>query len=108
MLLPIPRMNMTFGEIGVRPELVAALSKQQITEPTAIQIAALPVLLAGRDTYLNGETGTGKTLAYMLPIFCRPARCTAGGHPGRDRCTDTRTGNPDSAPVLRSCAEWEL
>jgi superfamily II DNA/RNA helicase len=62
---------MTFAEIGVRPELVAALSKQHITEPTAIQIAALPVLLAGRDAYLNSETGTGKTLAYLLPIFSR-------------------------------------
>jgi superfamily II DNA/RNA helicase len=60
---------MTFAEIGVRPELVAALSKQRITEPTAIQIAALPVLLGGRDAYLNSETGTGKTLAYLLPIF---------------------------------------
>jgi superfamily II DNA/RNA helicase len=62
---------MTFAELGVVPELVAALARQQITEPTAIQIAALPVLLAGRDAYLNAETGTGKTLAYLLPIFCR-------------------------------------
>jgi superfamily II DNA/RNA helicase len=62
---------MTFAELDVGPELVAALAKQQITEPTAIQIAALPVLLAGKDAYLNAETGTGKTLAYLLPIFCR-------------------------------------
>jgi ATP-dependent RNA helicase DeaD len=62
---------MTFAEIGVGPELVAALARQQITEPTAIQVAALPVLLAGRDAYLNAETGTGKTLAYLLPIFSR-------------------------------------
>src|SRR5436190_10565998 len=62
---------MSFAEIGVRPELVAALAKQRITEPTAIQLAAMPVLLAGRDAYLNSETGTGKTLAYLLPIFGR-------------------------------------
>lgn len=62
---------MTFAEFDLPPELVAALAKQQITEPTAIQIAALPVLLAGKDAYLNAETGTGKTLAYLLPIFCR-------------------------------------
>lgn len=62
---------MTFAEMDVGPELVAALARQQITEPTAIQIAALPVLLAGKDAYLNAETGTGKTLAYLLPIFCR-------------------------------------
>jgi superfamily II DNA/RNA helicase len=62
---------MTFAELHVPPELVSALARQQISEPTAIQIAALPVLLAGRDAYLNAETGTGKTLAYLLPIFCR-------------------------------------
>ena len=62
---------MTFADIGVGPELVAALARQQITEPTAIQTVALPVLLAGKDAYLNAETGTGKTLAYLLPIFAR-------------------------------------
>jgi superfamily II DNA/RNA helicase len=64
-------MSMTFAELDVGPDLVAALARQEITEPTAIQIAALPVLLAGKDAYLNAETGTGKTLAYLLPIFCR-------------------------------------
>jgi ATP-dependent RNA helicase DeaD len=62
---------MTFAELDVSPDLVAALARQRITEPTAIQVAALPVLLAGQDAYLNSETGTGKTLAYLLPIFCR-------------------------------------
>ncbi len=62
---------MTFAELGVPPDLLAALVKQQITEPTPIQVAALPVLLAGQDAYLHAETGTGKTLAYLLPIFCR-------------------------------------
>jgi len=62
---------MTFADLGVPPALVAALGKQHIVEPTAIQTAALPVLLAGKDAYLNAETGTGKTLAYLLPIFAR-------------------------------------
>ena len=62
---------MTFGELELSPALVAALGKQEITEPTPIQVAALPVLVAGKDAYLNAETGTGKTLAYLLPIFSR-------------------------------------
>ena len=62
---------MTFAELDVVPDLVAALAKQQITLPTTIQTQALPVLMAGKDAYLNAETGTGKTLAYLLPIFCR-------------------------------------
>lgn len=62
---------MTFTELQLAPVLIAALEKQQITHPTPIQSAALPVLLAGRDAYLHAETGTGKTLAYLLPAFCR-------------------------------------
>lgn len=61
----------SFAELGLPPALVAALAKQQIEEPTAIQRAALPLLLAGKDAFLNAETGTGKTLAYLLPLFCR-------------------------------------
>jgi superfamily II DNA/RNA helicase len=62
---------MSFTELGLPAALIAALAKQQITEPTAIQIAALPVLLANKDAYLHAETGTGKTLAYLLPVFCQ-------------------------------------
>ncbi|HEY4367022.1 MAG TPA: DEAD/DEAH box helicase [Steroidobacteraceae bacterium] len=62
---------MTFTDLKMPPELIAALAKQDIADPTPIQIAALPVLLAGQDAYLHAETGTGKTLAYLLPVFCR-------------------------------------
>src|SRR5882757_9470665 len=62
---------MTFTDLQLPPELVAALSKQEITEPTPIQNAALPALLTGKDAYLHAETGTGKTLAYLLPLFGR-------------------------------------
>lgn len=62
---------MTFAELSMTPGLIAALAKQGIATPMEIQSAALPVLLAGRDAYLNSETGTGKTLGYLLPLFCR-------------------------------------
>jgi superfamily II DNA/RNA helicase len=62
---------MTFTDLQLPPDLIAALSKQQISEPTPVQSAALPVLLAGKDAYLNAETGTGKTLAYLLPLMVR-------------------------------------
>jgi superfamily II DNA/RNA helicase len=62
---------MTFAELQLRPELVAALAKQEIVDPTPIQIAAMPVLLDAKDAYLHAETGTGKTLAYLLPILSR-------------------------------------
>ncbi len=62
---------MTFADLQVHADLIAALLKQQIDDPTPIQIAALPILLSGKDAYLHAETGTGKTLAYLLPIFSR-------------------------------------
>jgi superfamily II DNA/RNA helicase len=62
---------MTFTDLQLQPALISALARQQITDPTPIQSAALPVLLAGKDAYLLAETGTGKTLAYLLPIFSR-------------------------------------
>ena len=42
-----------------------------ITDPTPIQSKAIPVLLAGADAYVSSETGTGKTLAYLLPVLAR-------------------------------------
>jgi superfamily II DNA/RNA helicase len=63
----------SFDTLGIPEALVAALTTQQITEPTAIQSAALPVLLAGQDAYVHAQTGTGKTLAYLLPLFMRIA-----------------------------------
>jgi ATP-dependent RNA helicase DeaD len=62
-------MTTTFLELGLKPELISALEARSITEPTAIQAAAIPVLLQRRTSYLQAETGTGKTLAYLLPIF---------------------------------------
>ena len=62
---------MNFSDIGLTPDLIAALAKQNISEPTPIQTIAYPVLREGKDAYLNAETGTGKTLAYLLPLFAR-------------------------------------
>ncbi|MCE9614915.1 MAG: DEAD/DEAH box helicase [Lentisphaerae bacterium] len=62
---------MTFADLALPPPLVAALAKQNITEPMDIQVAAWPVLMDGRHAYINSETGTGKTLAYLLPLFAR-------------------------------------
>ncbi len=62
---------MNFTDLSVSPELIAALAKQHITEPSPIQIAAMAPLAAGKSAYLRAETGTGKTLAYLLPLFSR-------------------------------------
>ena len=60
---------MTFASLGIVPELEKALTLEKITEPTDIQAQAIPVLLDGKDAYVSSETGTGKTLAYLLPLL---------------------------------------
>ena len=60
-----------FSDLGIAPALESALAADGITEPTAIQVEAIPALLAGKNAYLSAETGTGKTLAYLLPLFAQ-------------------------------------
>ena len=60
---------MNFLDLGISAALFGALEKEGITSPMPIQTEAIPPLLAGKDAYVSAETGTGKTLAYLLPIF---------------------------------------
>ncbi len=59
----------TFDELGLRPELLAALTALGYEEPTPIQADAIPQLLAGRDVLGQAATGTGKTAAFALPAL---------------------------------------
>jgi superfamily II DNA/RNA helicase len=62
-----------FAKTGleVSDALARSLEKQGITAPTAVQEAAIPVVLAGQDLVMQSGTGTGKTLAYLLPLLQR-------------------------------------
>jgi ATP-dependent RNA helicase DeaD len=62
-----------FAELGLAPELCRALSGLGYEEPTPIQRAAIPPLLAGRDLVGQAATGTGKTAAFALPVLQRIA-----------------------------------
>src|SRR3954465_12854671 len=59
----------TFGDLGLRPEIVAALTTLGYEEPTPIQREAIPPLLQGRDVLGQAATGTGKTAAFALPLL---------------------------------------
>jgi ATP-dependent RNA helicase RhlE len=62
---------MSFETLGLSPALLRALADQGYTAPTAIQSAAIPVALAGRDLLAGAQTGTGKTAAFALPLLER-------------------------------------
>ena len=62
-------MSDTFEALGLGTELVTELASLGYEEPTPIQKAAIPPLLAGRDLLGQAATGTGKTAAFALPIL---------------------------------------
>jgi ATP-dependent RNA helicase DeaD len=62
-------VNDTFEALGLSEELVKELTALGYEEPTPIQKAAIPPLLAGRDLLGQAATGTGKTAAFALPIL---------------------------------------
>ena len=71
----------TFADLGLRPELLRALSGLGYEEPTPIQREAIPPLLQGRDLVGQAATGTGKTAAFALPVLERIARQAERGEP---------------------------
>ena len=64
-------MEQTFTALGLPETLAAALRAQGILTPLPVQTAAVPRLLAGENLLVQAPTGTGKTLAYLLPILAR-------------------------------------
>ncbi|WP_018750071.1 DEAD/DEAH box helicase [Paenibacillus sanguinis] len=69
----------TFENLGLSPAVLGKLQGQGITTPTPVQAASIPVLMSGEDVIVQAQTGTGKTLAFLLPILekIRPDRTDA-------------------------------
>ncbi|PYI81940.1 MAG: RNA helicase [Verrucomicrobia bacterium] len=64
---------MPFRALHLSPQILQAVRDSGYTEPTPIQIAAIPLILAGHDGIGIAQTGTGKTAAYVLPILMKLA-----------------------------------
>ncbi|MEA2717276.1 MAG: ATP-dependent helicase DeaD, partial [Actinomycetota bacterium] len=74
-----------FAGLGLRPELLRALTELGYEEATPIQRESIPPLLDGRDLLGQAATGTGKTAAFALPILQRMAAHGESGHGESDR-----------------------
>jgi len=86
-----------FAGLGVSPEFIDRLSKKYITKPTAVQRLVIPKLLDGKSAVFRSATGTGKTLAYLLPCL----QLLSGD-------TETQSQNPGvlvCAPTLELCSQ---
>ncbi len=61
----------TFAELGLSSKVQAAITAAGYSEPTPIQVAAIPVAVTGRDVLGIAQTGTGKTASFVLPMITR-------------------------------------
>jgi len=62
---------LNFTSFGLPSSIVQSLEQLNIVQPTAIQEQAIPAALAGTDILATAQTGTGKTLAYLLPLISK-------------------------------------
>ncbi|HEU5124096.1 MAG TPA: DEAD/DEAH box helicase [Verrucomicrobiae bacterium] len=69
---------MSFAALGLEAKILKAVTEAGYVEPTPIQAAAIPPILAGHDLIGIAQTGTGKTAAFTLPILTRLAAQPAG------------------------------
>lgn len=59
----------SFEELGINGKYIENLNNHGITNPTAVQSQAIPEIMNGKSLLFQSETGTGKTLAYLLPLL---------------------------------------
>ncbi len=60
-----------FSQFALHERLLKAVAELNFTEPTPVQVAAIPPALEGRDLRVTAQTGSGKTAAFLLPLFNR-------------------------------------
>ncbi len=74
-----------FADLGVPAPIARALADGGITDPFPIQVLTLPPGLAGRDVLARGMTGSGKTIAFAVPVVARIAALGGRTRAGRPR-----------------------
>jgi ATP-dependent RNA helicase RhlE len=61
----------SFATLGLSPKVLEGVRASGYTDPTPIQLRAIPLVLEGRDLIGSAQTGTGKTAAFALPMISR-------------------------------------
>jgi ATP-dependent RNA helicase RhlE len=61
-------LNTQFSQFSLSPALMARLNANKFETPTPVQEGAIPPALEGRDVLATAQTGTGKTLSFLIPI----------------------------------------
>ncbi len=87
----------TFPELGISPELLEAVKSLGFEQPSPIQAEAIPVALAGRDVVGQSQTGSGKTMAFGIPVV--------QGVDGSNRSVQALILCPTRELAMQVCAE---
>jgi len=66
-----PRTDVSFDGLGIAPKILEVLDRLKFTHPTPIQHKAIPIAIDGTDIIGVAQTGTGKTLAFAIPVIQR-------------------------------------
>src|ERR1041384_4749593 len=100
---------MSFRALNLSPQIVQAVHDAGYTQPTQIQVAAIPLISAGHDIIGIAQTGTGKTAAFVLPILMKlveskqtatpPHNTTRNRHSGRRFAAESSAHGPRALVV---------
>jgi len=96
---------MTFDELGLSAPLLRAVQEKGYTEPSPVQVEAIPAVLSGRDLMAAAQTGTGKTAGFTLPIL-QILHARDEPHPHRIRVLVVTPTRELAAQVAESIATY--
>src|SRR4051794_32685399 len=85
---------MSFRALHLSPKILQAIQDAGYTEPTPIQVAAIPPILAGNDVIGIAQTGTGKTAAFVWPILMKLLEPNHAGTHAHNRGRNLQSGPP--------------
>ncbi|MEI8292176.1 MAG: DEAD/DEAH box helicase, partial [Verrucomicrobiota bacterium] len=97
---------MKFAALGLSEKVLEGVRAVGYTEPTPIQLRAIPLVLSGKDVIGSAQTGTGKTAAFALPILSRLGHHQPGGprvlilEPTRELAAQVETAFRDYARFM--------
>ena len=98
-------MEITFAELGLNEQILTGGATLGFNEPTPVQAAAIPAVLAGKDVVASAQTGTGKTAAFMLPTLQRIAVEKPGGTEKPDAKEPNASAKPNAAAGRNASAK---
>ena len=98
-------MEIIFAELGLNEQILAGVATLGFNEPTPVQAAAIPAVLAGKDVVASAQTGTGKTAAFMLPTLQRIAVEKPGGTEKPDAKEPNASAKPNAAAGRNASAK---